>query len=394
MVNIIVLLLVGLMGLASSVNAAGFRLAEQDAKATGMGNAFTAVADNASAVWYNPAAITSLEGTNVSLGTVMIMPTMEHKNEVGSTATDEIKKVTHTPPHFYATRKLSDQLSFGFGVNVPFGLSTEWEKTANTKYVATKSEVQAVNYMLNGAYKLGDKLSFAAGLSYVSVNATLNSMASPTLEAKLEGDGHGIGYNAAAMFKASDKLNFGVNFHSKVRADLEGSLTTTAATPVKTALTLPDTLQIGVSHQCTDKWLFSVEADYTDWTTYRSIVIHRKSDNAVLSTAVKNWKSVWAYRLGTEYKYSDTWKFRAGTFYDNNPVQEKYFETRVPDTDRVALSVGAGYTKGSITVDVSYMYLIFKERKITDSIQDNANQLNGKYNSTAQLPAITVGYKF
>jgi len=400
MVNILVLILTVLMGLAGSVNAAGFRLAEQDAKATGMGNAFTAVADNASAVWYNPAAITSLEGTNVSLGTVMVMPTMEHKNTSGTT--DEIKKKTHIPPHFYATRKLNDNLSLGFGVNVPFGLSTEWEKTSATKNIATKSEVKAVNYNLNGAFKANEKLSFALGLDYATVDATLNQM-NPYVagnEIKLEGDGHGMGYNAAMMYKATEKMKVGVNYHSKVKAKLEGDLAFSAVFTgkVKTELTLPDMLQIGVSHQCTDKWLFSLEADYTDWTTYRNIIIKKQSDGTLAipgTISVKNWRSAWAYRLGTEYKYSDTLKLRAGTFYDNNPVKDKYFETRVPDTDRIALSVGAGWNKGNFTVDASYMYLMFKERKVTDSLQDGAaNTLNGKYNSAAHLPAITLGYKF
>ena len=91
----------------------------------------------------------------------------------------------------------------------------------------------------------------------------------------------------------------------------------------------------------------------------------------------------------------NTLKLRAGTFIDKNPVREERFETRVPDTDRIALSVGAGWNKGSFTADVSYMYLMFKERKVTDSLQDGAaNTLNGKYNSAAHLPAITLGYKF
>ena len=397
MANILVLIVAVLMGLAGSVNAAGFRLAEQDAKATGMGNSFVAVADNASAVWYNPAAITDLEGTNVSLGTVMVMPSMEHKNEVGATTTDKIKSTTHIPPHFYATRKLNDKVSLGLGVNAPFGLSTEWEKTSNTRFVATKSEITAVNANLNGAYQLNDKLSFAAGLSYVSVDATLNSMVGATTEAKLKGDGTGVGYNTAVMYKANDKLKFGFNYRSQVNVKLEGDMTTTSVTPVKTELTLPDMLQIGVSHQCTDKWLFSVEADYTNWTTYRNVIIKRKSDGVTLSNSLKHWQSVWAFRLGSEYKHSDSLKFRFGTFYDNNPVQEKYFETRVPDTDRVAFSLGAGWNKGNLTVDASYMYLMFVEREIDDSLQDTAgiaNSLNGKYNSAAHLPAITVGYKF
>jgi len=396
--NIIVLILVALMGLASSVNAAGFRLAEQDAKANGMANSFVAVADNASAVWYNPAAITNLEGTNVSLGTVMVAPTMEHKNEVGATTTDEIKSKLHIPPHFYATRKINDKWSLGLGVNAPFGLSTEWEKTANTRYVATKSEITALNYNLNGAYKLNDKFSFAAGLNYAMIDATLNSMASPTLEAKLEGDGHGVGYNAAVMYKHNDKWNFGATYHSQMKSDIEGDMTTTAVTPVKTELTLPDTLQFGAAYKYSDKWLFSAEADYTNWTTYRQIVIKKQSDSSTVGTpSIKNWQSVWAFRLGTEYKYSETLKFRGGTFYDMNPVKEERFETRVPDTDRVAFAIGAGWNKNNFTVDVSYMYLMFLERNIDDSLADTAgvvNSLNGKYNSVAHLPAITVGYKF
>lgn len=409
--NIIVLILVALMGLASSVNAAGFRLADQDAKATGMGNAFTAVADNASAVWYNPAAITNLEGTNVSLGTVMVYPTMEHKNTNGTT--DEIEKTLHIPPHFYATRKINDQWSLGLGVNAPFGLSTEWDPaTANTRTVATKSEVKAINANLNGAYKLNEKFSFAAGVDYVTMDATLNKKlertAAPTynIEQTLEGDGTGLGYNAAVQYKHSDKWNFAANYHSKVKVAMDGKINIpmpvtgvpaidtykTTNKDAETEITLPDLFQVGAAYKYSDKWLFSAEADYTNWTTYRRIVIDYTRDDGSVTQSIdnKNWESTWAFRLGTEYKHSDTLKFRAGTFYDMNPVKEEYFETRVPDTDRVAFAIGAGWNKNNVTVDVSYMYLMFLEREVDSATAS----LDGKYNSAAHLPAITIGYKF
>src|SRR5213083_2807851 len=40
--------------------ALGIRIADQDARATARGNAFTATADNPSAIYYNPAGITQL----------------------------------------------------------------------------------------------------------------------------------------------------------------------------------------------------------------------------------------------------------------------------------------------------------------------------------------------
>ena len=401
MVNITVLLLAGLMAMAGNVNAAGFRLAEQDAKATGMGNSFVAVADNASAVWYNPAAITRLEGTNLSLGTVMVAPFMEHTNTSGTM--DRVEKKVHVPPHFYATHKLSNKFSLGLGVNAPFGLSTKWDNTANTSYVATKSEITAINYNLNGAFKATEKISVAAGLSYVMVDATLNRMASPFLPgvpANLKGDGKGMGYNAAAIYKLNDKWNFGANYRSKVKVKLEGDLTTTSVTKIKADLTLPDMMQFGAAYKHSDKWLFSAEADYTNWTTYRNIIIESDATGAMLSKDIKNWKSVWAFRAGAEHKVSDAWKFRAGAFYDMNPVGNKHFETRVPDSDRIAVSVGTGYTVGNITIDASYMYLKFLERRITNSmggdtaVSTTDKTMNGKYSAVARLPAITVGYKF
>src|SRR5271154_264571 len=48
--------------------ALGFRIPNQDAGAIARGNAFTATADNPSAIYYNPAGITQLEGENAQFG--------------------------------------------------------------------------------------------------------------------------------------------------------------------------------------------------------------------------------------------------------------------------------------------------------------------------------------
>ena len=414
MVNILVLVVAVLMGLAGSVNAAGFRLSEQDAKTNGMGNAAVAVADNASAVWYNPAAITNLEGTNVSFGSVMVLPQMEHTDTNG--VNDRIEKKTHIPPHFYATRKLNNKFAVGIGVLAPYGLSTEWDKVNSvTREVATDSEIQAVYANLNGAYKVNENLSVAVGASFVNLDATMNKKieaAGNDIEQTLEGDGTGAGYNLAAMYKWN-KWKFGASYHSKVKVDVEGkiNLPTTGGlagllppandNDASTSITLPDTFQIGVAHQCMEDWLFTVEADYTNWSTYRRLDIDYVTDAgaAKRSTDYKYWQSVWAFRIGAEHKINENWKMRVGAFYDVTPVKEDYFETRVPDSDRYAVSFGAGYTKGNITVDASYLYLRFAKRTIDNSIQDNGatqtnTSINGKYSSVARLPAITVAYKF
>ncbi|OGS60276.1 MAG: hypothetical protein A3J79_07630 [Elusimicrobia bacterium RIFOXYB2_FULL_62_6] len=390
--------------IAAGAQASGFRLSEQDAAANGMGNSFVAVADNASAVWYNPAAMTALEGTNMSLGTVMVYPGMKHEFTGGS---DSIAKKLHVPPYLYITRKMGPGWALGLGFNAPFGLSTEWADSSQTKLTATYSDIKGFNYNLNAAFKLGERLSFALGADYVQLTAELSKMytapysVSPltyqTVTQTLDGDGTGTGWNAAAFYRHSDRLSFGASYRSPVKVKMDGKITMPLAgvaagsalnDDASTEVTLPDTFQAGAAIKAGEKWLFSATADFTDWATYHKLVIDYKNTS---STDHKHWKSVWAFRFGGEYKSSDKLKLRAGVFYDYNPVKDSYFETRVPDSNRTALSLGAGYAVSeSLTVDLSYTYLRFSEREIDSA----TNTLDGKYTSYAHLPALSFGYKF
>ena len=159
---------------------------------------------------------------------------------------------------------------------------------------------------------------------------------------------------------------------------------------------MPDMAQIGASYAHGDSWLFTAEADYTNWSTYDKITVNWDNDTRTDSD-IKDWKSVWALKLGTEYKYSDTWKFRGGLLYDMNPVKDTRIDTRLPDSDRLAFSIGAGYEKNNISIDAVYIFAKFMNRTVTDSYAGGATpiaSLDGTYSSSAHLPGITVNYKF
>src|SRR5207302_10244043 len=52
--------------------ALGIRIPDQNPEATARGDAFAATADNPSAIYYNPAGITQLDGTRALLGAYAI----------------------------------------------------------------------------------------------------------------------------------------------------------------------------------------------------------------------------------------------------------------------------------------------------------------------------------
>lgn len=356
-----------------------------------MGNAMTAVCDDVSSVWYNPACMSFLNGNYLSFGSVMIYPSMKHKYPGGE---NEISKVFHTPPYLYSNYKLNDRFSAGFGFNVPFGLQTNWSSDSKTSKIATLSDLIVNNYNLSLSYRLKENISFAVGIDYMYVyRAVLNSK--PLSEVKMNADGGNWGYNAAVFYKLNDNFNLGVNYRSYVKIKVKGNVEYVGISKKDawTYIKFPDVFQIGMSYKY-NKWLVSFSGDYTNWTRYRKLDIYSKS--VLISSNPKNWKSVWAYRIGGEYSYSDSVKFRSGFFYDKNPVPEKYFETRTPDSDRMAFSLGAGFVKNNITVDLSYTYLIFKERSIDSSVIDDSysDALNGRYKSYAHMPSIGITYKF
>ena len=123
---------------AWSVSANGFRLGGQDAFATARGGAFVATADNASAVYYNPAGITQLEGFNFRGGLYGIYydPTFTPPPP-RDTNTFHIKNQWAAVPQFFATYTPKDwPLSFGLGVYAPYGGNMSWPQDTGFRTVA------------------------------------------------------------------------------------------------------------------------------------------------------------------------------------------------------------------------------------------------------------------
>jgi long-chain fatty acid transport protein len=152
-----------------------------------------------------------------------------------------------------------------------------------------------------------------------------------------------------------------------------------------------------VSYKASDALTLNADLEYTLWSTFDKLTI--ESNVAAFNTTEEHqWKNVACLRIGGQYKLSDQWKVRAGYLYDQNPVKEEHFETRIPDSDRQGFSLGAGYTSGNVTIDAAFMCLRFNKRTISNSLMDDAtatpDALNGTYKSRAQLAGITIGYKF
>jgi long-chain fatty acid transport protein len=159
-------------GSLSIVRAAGFRILEQSASATGQSGAFTAQADDPSAIFYNPAGMTQLRGVQTSLGTNLVGGHTSFSNPSGVTARGDFGASIAFPPpsNLYVTANLKDlgvtslgDLTAGLAVLSPFGILYRYSNDGPFSTAVTRQTLPLIDIKPTLAYKLNDQFSIGLG---------------------------------------------------------------------------------------------------------------------------------------------------------------------------------------------------------------------------------------
>jgi len=398
------LLVSAVMLFSTQVHAGGFQIPEMGVKAMGMGHAFTAIADDPTANWFNPAGLAFQDGHAVTVGGVVVLPKVDFSSNTSNPfhpTTSSADKKTLLVPHTYIAGT-SDELdiSYGIGINAPFGLEMEWPTTAPFAAGAQYGRLQAVNINPNIAFKVSDELALAIGIVYANMyKVDFNGTALPQ---NFKGDGWG--FNAALLYK-TEQFNIGVSYRSDVKIKAKGTSTHTATATTSAnsiTVTMPDMLSIGVAFHPADRWTVSADADWVNWKKFKELAFTYTPALAFgglpLLIAPQNWKATWAFRLGAEWEYSDTMRARIGYTYDPTPIaDDTLFTPLLPGNDRQALHLGYGVDlSDQATLDLAYIYVLVATRNQTQSPVNLSGHhtRNGTYKSDVHLAGASLTYHF
>src|SRR5437667_9291554 len=102
--------------------AGGVSFTEQGAAASGKANAFTGEANDPSAIFYNPAGITQLPGTQFMIGTSIVKLDSTFRSSTSGEST-QLPDQFPIVPHYYITHRFKqwdERVSIGLGVYTPF----------------------------------------------------------------------------------------------------------------------------------------------------------------------------------------------------------------------------------------------------------------------------------
>lgn len=392
-----------LFAFSGVASAAAFQLLEQNA--SGLGTAYAgsaAIADNASTIFFNPAGMTQLNGIQISTGVTAVGPSYEFNNKgssgplLGTGGDGGDAGGWAALPNGYLSWQVSPDLFVGVGVSAPFGLATDYDGDDWIGRVqAQKSEIKTVNINPSVAYRVNEKVSLGFGLNYQSIDANLTSATvAPFNYSKLKGDDSAWGWNAGALFTLSPAMRVGVSYRSAMKYTLEGNATTAvSSTPVKADVKLPDTFILSVWQQVSDRWEAMGDLSYTRWSTLDKLEVRQRSNGALLTTENFGYDNSWRVAWGAAYKATDKVKYKFGVAYDRTPISNSDRSARVPDNDRLWLSLGAQWNTGGYgTVDVGYAYLYVKDAKVNQT--KLGTTLRGEYDAGAHILGVQYSVGF
>lgn len=375
--------------------AAGFALIEQSG--SGMGNAYaggSAVAEDASTIYFNPAGMTYIDSTQAVGALHLIKPSAEF-NDNGSIKAlgfpaigDEGPNAGDLAfvPNFYFMTDISPTIKVGVGMNAPFGLKTEYDDEWVGRFQADKSEVKTININPSIAFKINDQLSLGFGISAMRAEATLtrqvNRVVAPETSVEIKGNDWGFGFNLGAIYQVTEDTRIGVAYRSKVEQNLEGRskspLIAALNTNVKADVTLPENFSVSAFSSLNDTWDLMGDVTWTRWSRFKELRIDFANATPD-SVTPENWENTLRYSVGVNYRYSDAIKFRAGLAYDEEAIKDEFRTARIPGNDRKWLSLGLAWQLSPASkLDVGYAHLFLSDAKIDDDQTSAADGFNGR----------------
>ncbi len=450
-------------GFSTQVFSSGFALIEQGASGQGVAYAgAAAVGEDASTVFFNPAAMTRLSGQQIVVAGHIIAPKYDFTNTGSTTAfgtpildyagtgtaPNSGGGQTAFVPNFYWAAALDNGLHVGVGVNVPFGLSTEYDGGWIGRYHGLKAEISTINVNPTIAWKATDSVSLGIGFSYqyidIDITNNLDSLyfcggaqqinpaatcsaysvpgnASQDSMIGLAGDDSSIGWNVGVLFDISDKSRLGLAYRSAIKHNIEGTATYTlngsgnppaagtlaeavAGTPflATTALTaaaeLPETFSVSFVHDYNEKWTLLMDWTWTGWDSLGTIdVVQAGAIPGTDPTLNLEFENTDRLSIGMHYKPGNKWIFRAGLAYDETPVRSDQLRTaRIPDNDRRWVSLGFGYEASKAwSFDVGYSHLFISDTGIDNSSSGSSDAtLLGTYDSSVDILSAGANFNF
>lgn len=348
------------------------------ARALGMGGAFVAVADDSTAVFWNPAGLVQLQGRGVNLGLYSMSTWMKHGNGHGAHNAgadfapemgDVFAKVYPSEPHYLDRDKVfwpsaatapeftghwnRGRYTLGFGAFTLGGAYSDYEGegvdplSGATVEGSVYSLFGLVDFNSSIGVQVTERLSLGLGLDllvgYINVEVDKDYLGSANaalpdyrLDVHSDALGYGVQGVFGALYKVHPRLSVGAVYRSGAKMKLEGDSSATLRfldgdpgndfdekSDQYHRFRFPPSWALGLAWRPSDRLLLSFDWNRVDWTKFYWPAgrIKYEHPGAALLKSVNNdpgWFPADSYRMGFEYRLSPQLTWRAGYYKETS----------------------------------------------------------------------------
>jgi len=393
--------------MTSGLLANGLNLNGVGSKATSMGGAFIGLANDYSAVFWNPAGLTQIKKPQIFMFETNLMPDCSYQG-IGDYST--ISATTKSKVYFSGALgylyPVNDRLIVGLAAYIPAGVGSSWnedELAAMTggeytwqSFFCIATFAPTIAYRITDTFSLG--ATFNVNYGYLKMERYVYGQYTEKLH------GWTVGATFGAFFKPSDRFSAGLMFRTPSKVTFKGTATMPAAEGLGLATevnaereaTWPMFMGAGIAFKPFQKLTVTADAQYTNWKKMDTIPITFSDAywNAYFADAnafVWNWKNAVQWRFGAEYAINQTWAIRGGYYYDPTCSPTTTLNILLPEATYNAVTFGVGINTGKVTLDFGFEYLMGKDGTKADGTDV---LMPGVYGVNILVPNVSFTYHF
>lgn len=405
--------------LPAAAFAGGFAVFEQGSKATGLGGAFTALANDPSTIFYNPAGLAYFENGKGAGGITLrqINESLFQGRAPGRAAgtTGEQSDEMDLLPHGYVVKPLTPYAVLGIGTYSPFQLTTEWEDSGSFagRDVATSADLSALDLATTVGLRVSPTFGFGLGLvgraselsmarreiRFNPLDRELQDVAGFDFETDME---IGLGFSAGWLHKPSKSFSWGMAYRSAIEIDYDGAGTLTqiptgndqfddliaAALPLDqdlpftTTIELPEVASLGLAFALSDQWALTLQGDWTGWSSFDALRLDFPNHPDFDTVIQESFDDSTTFRAGLLFVTGGGFEVRLGYAFDETPQPDETIGPLFVGGDKNVISAGVGLD----WLDLSVSYEELDDRLVTDQVDG----LDGLYRDNRLVVVVSV----
>jgi long-chain fatty acid transport protein len=405
---------------ATTVFAGGAYLSEIGTPASvgtaGAGNVTNTF--SADAAWTNPAGMADLEGDQALVGFQVLIPTVRFDSDIAESGGSDGGNAGFVSaiPSTFVTREVAEDWRLGLAVVAPLGGGADFGKDFVGRYQATRSVLMGLSISPALSYKVNEKLSLGAGLSFVNTVLDLDisiNQKTPLNPTAPDGrvnidkiDDWGYQGYLGVIWKPTDRLTIGGVYRSELDTKLEGDLSVkniiippinrlaSTLDEVKVDFDFPQVIQLGLKYKLTENLLLLADFDWEDWSAFGETGVQIQGGPAPIVTSFdRKWKDTYHVGLGLIHK-DGPHVVSGGIGYDSSPVDDEDRTVDLPADEQFRIGFAYGNEwKGNLNYALGASYVWLGDGKI-DQVA-GGERFKGDF-STNQIIFLsaTLNYRF